>query len=119
MLNLRNVLFASAALLFAATVFIGCSSPNTSPPAGGNQSSNDWKAGLDEDVVTALTKLADGDRTAALAQRVCPVTDKPLGSMGKPPKVTVDGRDVFLCCDGCEEELKDNAARYLAKLKDN
>lgn len=116
MLNLRYVLFVSVALLFAATAFMGCSSPSTSKPAGGNQVSDDWKAGLDEDVVTALTKLSDGERTAALAQRTCPVTDKPLGSMGKPPKVTVDGRDVFLCCEGCEEELKNDAAKYLAQL---
>ena len=56
-------------------------------------------------------------RTAALAQKVCPVSDEPLGSMGTPPKVTIDGQDVFLCCEGCEEELKSNPDEYLAKLK--
>lgn len=69
--------------------------------------------------MTALSRLSAGDRTAALAQKICPVTDKPLGSMGKPPKVTVEGRDVFLCCDGCDEELHKDPSKYLAKLKAN
>ncbi len=116
MLNLRNVLFAGTALLVGVVLLVGCSSQNVSQPATGPSSSPDWKAGLDEDVVTALSQLTDADRIAALAQKVCPVTDKPLGSMGKPPKVTVEGRDMYLCCGGCEDELKNNAAKYLAKL---
>lgn len=119
MLNLRNLLLVSAVLLIPATVFVGCSGQNASQPAGGDQASEDWKAGLDEDVVTALSQLSDGDRTAALTQKVCPVSDKALGSMGKPPKVTVEGRDVFLCCDGCDEELRKDPSKYLAKLKAN
>ena len=115
MLNLRNVLIASVVLLVGAVLFVGCSGESTR--ATGNQTSDDWKAGLDEDVVTAFSKLSDADRTAALAQKVCPVTDKPIGSMGPPPKVTVKGQDVFLCCGGCEEELKKDPAKYLAKLK--
>lgn len=117
MLSLRNVLIGSVVLLIGTTMFVGCSSQSTTQPAGGTQTSEDWKAGLDEDIVTALSKLSNSDRTAALEQKVCPVTDKPLGWMGKPLKVTVEGQDVFLCCDGCEEELKKEPAKYLAKLK--
>ena len=40
-----------------------------------------------------------------------------LGSMGKPHKVTLKGRIVFLCCSGCESELRANADEYLKKLK--
>ena len=36
--------------------------------------------------------------------------------MGVPYKVTLKGRTVFLCCVGCEEKLKKNADKYLAKL---
>jgi YHS domain-containing protein len=36
--------------------------------------------------------------------------------MGTPLKVTVDGRDVFICCDGCRKSLEDDPAKYLAKL---
>jgi hypothetical protein len=97
-------------------MFMGCSGQDASQPAAGNHASDAWKTGLDEEVVTALSELSDADRTAALAQKVCPVTDKPLGSMGKPPKVTVAGQEVFLCCAGCEEEIKSKPDEYLAKL---
>jgi hypothetical protein len=119
MLDLRNALFVGAVLLAAAAIFVGRSGQDASQSIGGDPASDAWKAGLDEEVVTALSELSDADRTAALAQKVCPVTDKPLGSMGKPPKVTVEGQEVFLCCDGCEEELKSNPAVYLTKLNTN
>lgn len=64
----------------------------------------------------ALAKLSPEDRALAEKQKVCPVSGEPLGSMGKPYKVNVEGRDVLLCCQGCEEEIKENPAKYLAKL---
>ena len=38
--------------------------------------------------------------------------------MGKPFKTSVKGKTVFLCCEGCEQDLKDNPDKYLAKLKE-
>lgn len=52
----------------------------------------------------------------AKKQRICPVTGQRLGSMGKPYKVRVQGRDVLLCCKGCEARLKSDPDKYLAKL---
>jgi len=99
--------------------FVGCSEDSTtSSPSASPSTSADWKTGLDEDVVAGLSKLSDADREAALQQKVCPVTGKQLGSMGAPRKVTVNGQDVFLCCDGCESEIKSKPDEYLAKLKD-
>lgn len=118
MLYLRTVFLVGAVLLLGAAVFVGCSGQNASQPSDDGQASDAWEVGLDKKVVTALSELSDADRTAALAQKVCPVTDKQLGSMGKPPKVTVEGREVFLCCDGCEEEIKSNPDEYLNKLDD-
>jgi hypothetical protein len=48
-------------------------------------------------------KLPPEDRAIAEKQKVCPVTDAPLRSMGVPDKVTLKGKTVFLCCEGCEE----------------
>jgi YHS domain-containing protein len=45
------------------------------------------------------------------------VSGEPLGSMGKPYKVTVKGRTFFLCCEGCEAELQAHPDKYLKKLK--
>lgn len=63
-----------------------------------------------------FAKMPEADRLAALAQKTCPVADSPLGSMGTPIKVTIEGRDVYLCCDHCRETLEADPATYFAKL---
>lgn len=74
--------------------------------------------GADDEVAKAMASLSPEDRAAAEKQRVCLVTGEPLGSMGAPIKVTVNGRDVFLCCEGCRESLMKDPDKYLAKLTD-
>ena len=63
-----------------------------------------------------VAKLSEADRAIADAQKVCPVTGEPLGSMGVPVKVTVKDRDVLLCCEGCKSAILDDPDTYLAKL---
>lgn len=60
--------------------------------------------------------LPQSERSAALRQRICPVTGGPLGSMGKPIRTTVAGRTVYVCCQGCIATLQQNPQRYLAAL---
>ncbi len=72
--------------------------------------------GPSDDVTAAMAELDKADRVAAMAQKICPVSDEPLFSMGKPIKVTVKGRDVFLCCESCREGLVADPDKYLAKL---
>jgi hypothetical protein len=62
------------------------------------------------EVAPTLRALAD-------AQKICPVTQKPLGSMGPPVAVTVAGRTVLVCCDGCVEPLKNAPDKYLPRLE--
>jgi len=49
-------------------------------------------------------------------QKICPVTEAKLGSMGDPIVVEVAGQKVWVCCPGCPPKLKTDTARYLAKL---
>lgn len=63
--------------------------------------------------VSSLDGLPPSDRASARRQGTCPVTRKPLGSMGTPVRVEVNGRVVYLCCSGCEGKLRDDPARYL------
>jgi YHS domain-containing protein len=63
-----------------------------------------------------LAKLSPEDRALAEKQQVCPVSGEPLGAMGVPYKVEVKGRTVLLCCPGCEEKIKADPDKYLAKL---
>ncbi len=49
-------------------------------------------------------------------QKICPVTTLKLGSMGDPVPVEVTGKSLWMCCPACEEKLKSEPVRYLAKL---
>lgn len=49
-------------------------------------------------------------------QKICPVTTLKLGAMGEPVPVEVEGRKLWMCCEGCEPKLKDEPDKYLAKL---
>jgi membrane fusion protein, copper/silver efflux system len=53
-----------------------------------------------------LDKLSPEDRKRAEAQRLCPVQEKPLGIMGKPVEVTLNGGSVFLCCASCVDDAR-------------
>jgi hypothetical protein len=68
------------------------------------------------EIAAALAQLSPEDRGLAESQRICPVSEQPLGSMGVPQKVEVSGRVVFICCEGCREPLLQDADKYLAKL---
>ena len=105
----------------------GCNSndPNktSAPPAEQSPADSDEQAGhvhsaADMEKVKAeLAKLSPEDRASAEKQHVCPVTGEMLGTMGPPKKVEVNGQQVWICCDGCHEELLSNPDKYLAKLK--
>jgi hypothetical protein len=117
MLKLKKLMCWVAVTFVGTAMLLGCTSQDPSQSGTGATSATHWKEGLDKDVVTALSQLSADDRPAALAQKVCPVTDQPLGSMGKPPKITVEGQQLFLCCQGCDEQLLKEPAKFLAKLK--
>jgi len=67
----------------------------------------------------ALARLAKEDRALAERQKICPVTNNPLGSMGTPSRLLAKGKVVFLCCDGCESKFKGDLEKYLAKLAEH
>ncbi len=74
-------------------------------------------AGLDPEIAAALAGLDTIDRPLADSQKYCAVaTDSLLGSMGTPVKVQVEGRTVFLCCDGCKSRALRNAEKTLATV---
>lgn len=58
----------------------------------------------DSKMAANLQELSETERGLATAQRICPITREPLGSMGVPLRIEVAGRPVFLCCAGCKEE---------------
>jgi RND family efflux transporter MFP subunit len=86
----------------------------TSPRSPGSALSPEKQA----KIRAGLDLLPADDRKLAEAQRLCPVTEKPLGSMGKPLKLTLDGKPVFLCCAGCQEEAQSNPKTVLKKIEE-
>ena len=71
---------------------------------------------LTPDEIAAIKELPAAEQDQAIKQAVCPVSGDHLGEMDKPIKVTAEGRTFFLCCEGCEDELKKDPKAVIAKL---
>ena len=65
-----------------------------------------------QDVSIVPADQAQADAVAIARQKVCPVSGKPLGSMGKPVAVDANGQRLFVCCAGCVNAVKTNPAKY-------
>jgi hypothetical protein len=85
------------------------SKADASKPAG-------TAAKLSAKELAGIKELPEAEQAAATAQAVCPVSQHNLGGMGKPIKVTAEGRTFYLCCDDCKEEVNANAKAIVAKL---
>jgi hypothetical protein len=127
---MRRMIFTFAGILtvaFFAMVLSGCN--NSSAPTTSQQKPSDptqpssavavdehTQDAADPKITAALAKLSGEDRALAVKQKICPVSGEALGSMGAPMKVDVKGRAVFICCDGCREQLLAKPDEYLAKI---
>lgn len=72
-----------------------------------------YVAGRPQIIITTVTQ---GDAAAIAAQKVCPVMDESLGSMGTPVKVIIGDKPIYLCCKGCIKKIQAEPAKYLAML---
>jgi hypothetical protein len=64
-----------------------------------------------------VAKLPEADRLLAERQQACPITNLPLGSMGVPYKMTVQGTPLFLCCEGCKDQVAKDPQGALTKIQ--
>jgi len=107
-----------ALLALLIPISIGCSPSNDQ--ANAPENAPPPVAQVDEQHDTqpeGLVLLEDEtERAAAIAQGICPVSGEPLGSMGKPIKLTVEGREVYICCSGCEDALREDPEKYFSQL---
>lgn len=99
--------------LFALVLLAGCAGSEPAAPSGTTEA-----ASMPADYVppAETVELSADDKAAAEKQGICPVTGEKLFGHGTPVKVTVKDRAVFLCCQPCEEALKGDPDKYLAKL---
>lgn len=69
-----------------------------------------------EKMKDSLASFSEEDRESAMKQHFCPVSGEMLGTMGEPKKIEVNGQSVWICCDGCKDQLLADPDKYLAKL---
>lgn len=99
--------------LAAGAFLAGCGNAGDSEPAPATAGAVQIPDGMEH-----IADLPKADQEAALKQRICPVSEELLGSMKGIKKVSLeDGREVFICCAGCESPLKQDPDKYLANLK--
>jgi YHS domain-containing protein len=67
-----------------------------------------------KEVATVPVSEAQLAAAAIARQKICPVSGKPLGSMGDPLAVEVGSGRVFVCCAGCVNAVKANPEKYLS-----
>lgn len=106
--------------LVSVVAFTGCGpqADNTPPKSAATSQPKSESSEVDMAAMKAeLAKLSPEDAASAEKQHVCPVTKKMLGTMGAPLKVDVKGKPIWICCEGCREELLANADKYLAEAK--
>jgi Cu(I)/Ag(I) efflux system membrane fusion protein len=107
---------AAASAYFGASGTAG-SQESSDAAVSTTRSSAKTKGGLSSAQLAQIQKLSPDDQKLAIKQVTCPVTGEPLGSMGPPVKVIVQGQPVFLCCAGCEMEAQEHAEETLKKLE--
>jgi len=91
--------------------------PVLEPPAKGDTPKPKGAAAkLSADDLKGIKELPAAEQDAAIAQAVCPVSTHALGSMGKPVKVTAEGRTFYICCDDCQDKVKTDGKAVVAKL---
>ena len=102
------------ALTLASLSITAAFSDDTAKPGHSNKTDKPDEA----KIKAAMAKLSESDRTAAAAQRYCPMMDTVrLGAMGTPVKVSIDGKAVFLCCSGCKDEAVEHGKETVAKAE--
>ena len=118
------MLFRAMCSLLCVSLFValGCSDGGGSAAKPTTTSTTQTAAnapkGEDAKIEAAINELAEEDREVAKAQKFCAVAEKGrLGSMGKPFKVMIEGKPVFLCCEGCEGDALKNPEETLAKVE--
>jgi hypothetical protein len=67
--------------------------------------------------ILTVAAATGADAAALAALRACPVSGEPLGSMGAPLKVSLDGLSTFVCCKGCVKTVQADPDRFLAAAK--
>ena len=104
-MKIRTLLITASIMTLAAVVTLsGCEQDQPASPQEHDHSQHDHAAMTEQDV------SAEGAETE---QTVCPVMG---GKINKELFTEYNGKKVYFCCPGCEEEFNKNPEKYISKL---
>jgi hypothetical protein len=102
---------ARSGVLLIAGLLAGCSTGSSNPAAKAADS--------EAEIQEARSQLDAADQALVEAQEWCVVNTKHrLGSMGKPVKLLIQGKPVFLCCASCRKKAEANPDQTLTRLEE-
>ncbi|MGB7326651.1 MAG: hypothetical protein WBD31_17375 [Rubripirellula sp.] len=99
------------------SLFVCCAGCTKKVEASPEQYLTKYYTAKGEQVREGVFQSTLADANAIAIQKTCPVMDEPLGGMGVPGKVNVNGKAVYICCPGCAKKLAAEPDKYLAALK--
>src|SRR4051794_13827695 len=109
---MKRIALVFLPLLVAAAC--GQPEPADKPEEPAGDAGSGRQAAREKKVEANRANLSAGDRALADEQDYCAVqTRNKLGGMGVPMKVMVEGRPVFLCCEGCKSTAEDDPDKTL------
>jgi predicted small lipoprotein YifL len=102
------------ALAAFSVMLAGCGEKPTNPPPE-DKPTPKKAAAKEDDPLASLTPEA---RQRVEAQKKCPVSDEPLGSMGTPVEIMIEDQPVYVCCEHCRKKAMKDKSKTLAKVKE-
>ena len=99
------------------SLFVCCAGCTKKVEASPDQYLTKYYTAKGEQVREGVFQSTLADAAAIAIQKTCPVMDEPLGGMGVPGKVNVNGKAIYICCPGCAKKLAAEPDKYLAALK--
>jgi hypothetical protein len=112
----RLVLWGSI-VAYSTGFLLGCGSEKQMDPVSVEEHADHEHLSQEKtEMNESFSDLSPADQKLAEAQKICPVSEQPLGSMGTPIKVVDGDRQLFVCCEGCVDKAKESFDEYLSKL---
>ena len=101
----------------AGSIYFGGSGSGTKSGNGVVQARPSTPKNEADSIRAAIESLSKVDQSLVKKQRTCPIIDdSQLGSMGVPIKLMLDGKPVFVCCEGCVKSASEHPQETLIKI---
>ncbi len=114
---LRKILFVSAIGL--GLFALGCGNAKQADDGAGQNASEHAHAGHDHHDHAGHNHATHGEGAAQkgelVPQKTCPVMG---GAVNKELYVEHEGKRIYVCCEPCKKQVKENPGKFIEKLKD-